>query len=857
MKKIKIKTKKPWIAYPGPPIQQGYAESQERGYLLWDIKSAKNFDVEFRNLQNYQPFITIDWEGSVEKFSKKILKFPKGSRVRVKSSVAISQREMNEINDFLKAIEPIETTFKIDDQVNRDIVTTGDLTVLKQDLRSLDTQMKLFKSLYKNENLTSEQWSQIESLVKKYLDQASSDERQSNIKWSLKRLEFDNTFTYGKDNAINFENLNGITGVFGPNRIGKSSIVGTLLYTLFNTTDRGVVKNIHVINARKNYCNSRATLTVDGTDYYLERQTVKHENKKSEILATTSLNLFKIGQDGVPIDMNGDQRNDTDKTLRKLIGDSEDYTLSGLSTQGDLLKFVNEGSTARKLILSRFLDLNIFEKMHSLANDDLIVLKAAIKNTKDLNWDDKIKTLSASHDKNKHELVVCEDAIHTKRLELDELKSEINNKSGKRIITQDDLDKQTRVVNSLSQKITSLRKSVADMINTVSSQKEKISKIENIKNSLSIEDLRKKLSSQNDLEKNLQVVKHEYDVEMAKLTQQEKSLNKLQQVPCGDNFPSCMYIKDSYQDKLKIADQKIKVSSMLKAYEKLMLSFENIKDNDLTAKIKQYEQMNDMYTKLAIEMSKNESEIKQATSNIDDLVEKFANEESKLALLQSSFNSDESEVFINLRNSIEKRQSEISNLEMQKVKIASELGKIDNQISNLKEEKLKYEDVLTKHKVLNAVTTALSKRGIPNHILYSQLPIINSEISKILSGIIDFNIELQSDVDSNSMDIYINYGDSKRIIELGSGMEKTIASIAIRAALIQITSLPKTDLFVIDEGFGTLDAAQIEVCNRFLISLKKMFKNIMIISHVEAMKDIVDNVIEINRFEKDSKVMVN
>ena len=88
-------------------------------------------------------------------------------------------------------------------------------------------------------------------------------------------------------------------------------------------------------------------------------------------------------------------------------------------------------------------------------------------------------------------------------------------------------------------------------------------------------------------------------------------------------------------------------------------------------------------------------------------------------------------------------------------------------------------------------------------------------------------------------------------------MEKTIASIAIRAALIQITSLPKTDLFVIDEGFGTLDAAQIEVCNRFLISLKKMFKNIMIISHVEAMKDIVDNVIEINRFEKDSKVMVN
>ena len=76
------------------------------------------------------------------------------------------------------------------------------------------------------------------------------------------------------------------------------------------------------------------------------------------------------------------------------------------------------------------------------------------------------------------------------------------------------------------------------------------------------------------------------------------------------------------------------------------------------------------------------------------------------------------------------------------------------------------------------------------------------------------------------MDIYINYGDSKRIIELASGMEKMMASLAIRVALINVSSLSKTNMLIIDEGFGTLDETNLEACNRLLVSLKKWFKNI-------------------------------
>ena len=152
---------------------------------------------------------------------------------------------------------------------------------------------------------------------------------------------------------------------------------------------------------------------------------------------------------------------------------------------------------------------------------------------------------------------------------------------------------------------------------------------------------------------------------------------------------------------------------------------------------------------------------------------------------------------------------------------------------------------------------AVSKKGIPRQIISSQLPLINIEISKILQAITGFTVELEADADSNAMDIYINYGDSKRIIELASGMEKMMASLVIRVALINISSLPKTNMLIIDEGFGALDETNIAACNTLLDSLKKWFRNIIIISHIDAVKDSVDNVIDISSAGNNSLVRYN
>ena len=80
------------------------------------------------------------------------------------------------------------------------------------------------------------------------------EEISRNVNWKLKSFKWDNLFNYGEGNSIDFENLNGIIGVFGKNFSGKSSIIDAALYTLFNTTSKNERKNLNVINQHQEAC---------------------------------------------------------------------------------------------------------------------------------------------------------------------------------------------------------------------------------------------------------------------------------------------------------------------------------------------------------------------------------------------------------------------------------------------------------------------------------------------------------------------------------------------------------------------------------------------------------------------------
>jgi DNA repair exonuclease SbcCD ATPase subunit len=64
-----------------------------------------------------------------------------------------------------------------------------------------------------------------------------------------------------------------------------------------------------------------------------------------------------------------------------------------------------------------------------------------------------------------------------------------------------------------------------------------------------------------------------------------------------------------------------------------------------------------------------------------------------------------------------------------------------------------------------------------------------------------------------------------------------------------VSSLPKTDMLIIDEGFGKLDPEHLEALQRMFEYLKEAFGTVFIVSHVDSMRDIVDHSLEITSLD--------
>ena len=86
-------------------------------------------------------------------------------------------------------------------------------------------------------------------------------------------------------------------------------------------------------------------------------------------------------------------------------------------------------------------------------------------------------------------------------------------------------------------------------------------------------------------------------------------------------------------------------------------------------------------------------------------------------------------------------------------------------------------------------------------------------------------------------------------------MEKFVSSLAIRVALINVSNLPRPNFLAIDEGFGNLDSANLNSIFSLFDYLKLNFDFMIVISHIDLMKDATDNILEITQNKGYSKVL--
>ncbi|KKL10953.1 hypothetical protein LCGC14_2550650, partial [marine sediment metagenome] len=148
---------------------------------------------------------------------------------------------------------------------------------------------------------------------------------------------------------------------------------------------------------------------------------------------------------------------------------------------------------------------------------------------------------------------------------------------------------------------------------------------------------------------------------------------------------------------------------------------------------------------------------------------------------------------------------------------------------------------------------ALSRNGIPYELISEVLPALESEINIILGQMVEFTIRL--DMDGKNINGYIVYDDRNVWpIELTSGMERFILSIAIRTALVNVSNLPRPVCIFIDEGFSALDSDNINSVFMLFDYLNTQFEFVLIISHLDAMRDTINTLMEIKRKGDYSKV---
>jgi len=842
--------------YCGSTIQQNFGESVDKGYLVWNIEDNNTWTVERKLLENPSPFVTVSWEGSIKSTLKECEKYKVGSRFRIASDSELLQEEFKQIAHFLKEkMFAAEITWKIEGKKDTGVITIDSELIEKESLRNQKTQVSLVKQYLKDGSLDENGWKVASSLIEKNLALLNEDESPRHTKWSIKQMKWENTFTYGKDNIIDFTKLNGVVGIFGKNRSGKSSIPGSLMYCLYNTTDRGPVKNVHVVNARKGHCSVEIDFSIDGIMYRVERITTKHTNRRGDTGAATNVNVYQLDSEGNNlVDLSGEQRRDSDKILRSLIGTSNDFLLTSFASQGAMNNFINENASARKTYLNAFLDLGIFDAMFKKIKQDSYELKGAMKSQK-IDYEKLItdSTLELQNLEVKKKLLTKE-LKSTRELEAN-LTLVLATHKDKGAVTQSDVSSTEENIKHLQTKRENNKKKTDELIEDIEKSELRLKKITRFKESYSLETLKLGIAELNSMEKKEVIIFTNLEKENAVLKNQERSIMKLAEVPCSDMFPTCKFIKDSHNDKRLIGQQKTAIEELNEQLKNIRKQVENIREKALEEKFQKYNKILNEETALTLKTSSNQSERKLLTEYIKTADSKILELESALSSMKLRvIDSDVSTEVDDLKSKIYETQKITRNKESELSTIERNCGTLIGKIDNLVSDKDTYQKARIEWKLYEKLLDAYGKNGIPLMILATELPKINTEISKILQDVTGFTVSLVADPDNNDLEIYLDYGDSRRPIELGSGMEKMMSSLAIRVALINISSLPKTDILIVDEGFGALDDFNIEACNRLLNSLKRYFKSILVISHVDAIKDAVDGMIEIGKNGKDSHV---
>jgi DNA repair exonuclease SbcCD ATPase subunit len=773
-------------------------------------------DLDFSKFEN--PVIQVVWEDLQENFTQD----------KMKSVKHYFQKKYNTTNvNVVTKVKNVDTETMQTVDVSLNITDTN---------YQLDLLRKFLESKGYGEHL--EEILDLNRMVENKMQEGDVEITQFK-KWYIRNIEFSNFLSYGENQRLDFDKLNGIVVVESdpPNFGGKTVLtVDLLMFLFFNETTK-TTKAEEIFNrfTEKDSVVVKGEITIDGEDYIIVRNIERKKSKKGEWNVKTELDFFKKLHDGSLQNFTGEQRRETEEFIKNSIGTKEDFLMTILTTATNLEDLLESKPTARGQVLSRFMGLEFLKRKEEVAKEIYSSFSKSklsnLYNSEQLkqdieSYESKIEELNLQIEGLKNEVTEIEDSIAKGK---DYRDSMLKKKHS-------DIDKEIALLDpeKTKQQITTLQTEKEGYVKKLSELKvvEPEQFYEEDKHDKVKEDYKNKFQSKVELDTKIS--------EIEKLQSSVKGGIKCEH--CGIELMNAAITQQKISELDGLTQQK-------KVIEKLMVDLSN-KEKEFVETKKQF----DEYEKNKLIKEKYDLSVESCDLKISGLEDKIKRWDEVQDKIKTNTQIDLMLIKADLKlegyeKQLKEKNTQISTNEYN---IKSNQEKITNNkglIIKIKEE----ED---KDKIYKMYMESYGKNGVGKIIMKTMMPIINSELQRLMEDSSYFKLEIRINDKSEVEFIQIdNSTGVEKLMVSGSGYEKTIASLALRSVLSKVCSLPKPNIVVFDEVFGKISNDNLEMVSEFFVKIKDYFDKIFLITHNPMISQWSDTTVKIHKENNVSQVL--
>jgi len=763
------------------------------------------------------PYIQVVWEDLPENFTQD----------KIKSVKHYFQKKYNTTNvNVVTKVKNVaeETTQSVDVSLNV-MDTNYQVELLKEYLKSKGYEK------YQDQILN------INGMVENKLAE-SENETTSFKKWYIKNIEFSNFLSYGENQKVDFDKCNGITVVESnpPNFGGKTVLsVDLLMFLFFNETTK-TTKAEEIFNrfTDKNKVLVKGEITIDGEEYIIVRSIERKLSKKNEWNVKTDLDFFKKLSDGSLQNFTGEQRKETESFIKNSIGSKEDFLMTILTTSTNLEELIDAKPTARGQVLSKFMGLEFLKRKEEVAKQIYSDFsKSMMSNVY------SSTQLKSDNEQYETDITELKKNITTFKTELDEVSDAL--KKGKDY--KDDMlkKKHTDIDQDL---ITTNPETLKEEVDSFENQKKEVIKKRDEVNVVE--------PSEFYHEDKHDEVKDQYNNLNKELIQLETKIEDIEKlkssVEGGIKCEHCgIELMNAAITNAKIAEldgyimQKDQIYVTMQVLTGIEQTFVRLKKE-----FDEYEKNKLIREKYDVSIESFDLKIEKSNQTLgryNNLLDKIKeNEKIDSLLIRAGIRIDD------LERQKSQKEQEITTSES---KITNLNEKIKNNLNMI----IKISEEEEKEKLYKIYLETFGKNGISKIIMKTMMPLINSELQRLMEDSSFFRLEVRIN-DKNEVDfIMIDNGTGiEKLMSSGSGYERTISSLALRSVLSKICSLPKPNIVVFDEVFGKVSNENLDMVLEFFVKIKDYFEKIFVISHNPMINQFADTIIKIKKEDNISKV---